>query len=478
MRSHVSQTATPRAGIYARQSLGKRKSISEQDAMCTADAQALGWQVADHYEDKVSASRYTRAARPGWDRLVGDLQDGRLDVVVVWEASHGGRKLTTWSAFLDLAAATRTLIRVTDAERTLDPTDAGDWEWLAREGVNAPRVESEKLFKRRVRGQMGQAQSGRPHGRVPYGYERRYEVVDGKAKLVAQEPHPDQAPVVREIVEQVAAGVPPSQIAASLNERGIPAPAGGPWRRGRIRDYVSPLYLGQRVHKGRVYDTRWWPALVDAQTYADAKAVIDGRRRAEARGGRLEFWLSGVATCAVCGGPLVGLSGSGWRAPGYRCAAQHLTVPADALEERVLAYLLGRLARKDVYGRLRRAGEGADRAAVAARDHVATLELALADWRRSATDGRGTTPESLAVIEADLAAQIAAARRAAERAGGSPAVRALVDADNMPARWAAMPVAARRDVARELVTVVVSRASRGRWTPVAERVGISWKGAA
>lgn len=170
------------------------------------------------------------------------------------------------------------------------------------------------------------------------------------------------------------------------------------------------------------------------------------------------------------------MHGSGWREPGYRCAAQHLTVPADALEERVLAYILGRLSRKDVYRKLRRAGQGANRERAAAQAEADRLRERLDEARESAAKPDGISYAALAVQERELGRAIAAADKRADEVGVSPAVRDLVDSDDMPATWGAMPVAAQRDVARELVTVTVARATRGRWTPIAERVTIAWKG--
>lgn len=483
--------ATLRAGIYARQSLGKRKSIREQDELCTSDADDLGWSVADHYDDKVSASRFETKRRPGWDRLVADLDAGKLDVVVVWEASRGDRKLTTWSAFLDRCAETSTRIRVTDAGRTLDPNDPSDWDWLAREGVSAV-TESNKLSKRTKRGQMGQAKSGRPHARVPFGYQRRYQVTDGRAVLVSQDPHPEQAPIVAEIIQEVANGTPLSHICDELNRRGILTANGNQWTRPRITELATnPTYIGKRTHRPKgsdkttEYDTEWWPPLVDEETFYAAKRVVESRRRAGDRGGRLEFWLSGVAVCGVCGATVRGRTAhthTTWGRDRYHCTGTRgcVSVPADEFEELVLAFVLGRLARPDVYAKLRRRSEGADREAAAARAEADRLRERLEEARESAADPDGISYAALAVQERTLGKQIAEAERRAEAAGLPPAVRKLASAgDALPEVWADMPIATRRDVARYLVSVTIRQgAGRGKRVPIADRVTIEWKGTA
>jgi len=70
---------------------------------------------------------------------------------------------------------------------------------------------------------------GRPHGKLPYGFVRHYDVVGGKRRLVTQSIHEQQAAVIREAAHRVLHGEAPYAIARDFNARGIPTPRGGSW---------------------------------------------------------------------------------------------------------------------------------------------------------------------------------------------------------------------------------------------------------
>ena len=54
--------------------------------------------IADRYADPgLSASRFATKDRPEYKRLLADVEAGKLDVVVLWESSRGGRELAAWA---------------------------------------------------------------------------------------------------------------------------------------------------------------------------------------------------------------------------------------------------------------------------------------------------------------------------------------------------------------------------------------------
>jgi DNA invertase Pin-like site-specific DNA recombinase len=481
----MSPPRKPRAGIYARQSHGNVKSITEQIDACRADAGAQGARVVEVYEDTTSASRYARKARPDHVRLLADIAAGKLDVVVLWEPSRGDRDLTSWSGFLDACRKAGVKIRVTDHGRTYDVSQAREWRTLAEDGVDSG-YESEKTRQRILRHHDATARAGRPSGITPYGYTRTYHPTT--RELVAQEPHPERAAIVREVIGAIAEGLTIAEVTADLNARRVPPPSthnrprgvGKRWYASRVREMVRNVaYVGLRGHNGDRHEAIW-PGIVDPETFWAARAILETRAGQGWRSARAEHLLTSVVDCGVCGSPLAGRTNPQLRCGrSYNCRARGCVgVPGDELEDLVLAYTLGRLARPDVYDSLRRAGEGGDLEREAARGEAARLRAELEDWRASAWDGRGTTPATLAAVEAGLAGRIAAAQARAERAGIPPAVRRLAGAgDELPERWAAMPMAAQRDVIGYLVRVTVNPGPRKHVrSPVAERVVIEWKG--
>lgn len=480
------QRKTLRAGIYGRQSHASKRSINEQITECTSDAEDEGYDVARVYQDTVSASRHARKQRDDWPLLLADVADGNLDVVVMWESSRGDRELESWAAFLSLCRDRGALIRVTDDDETYDVRKPKHWKQLASDGVSNAYY-SDETSQRNQRTARFSAKAGKPNGPVPYGYTRTY---DPKTKeLVEQSPEPEEAEVVEEIFKRIADGEPVKTLATELAERGVTPP--GKWRDGVrgwtphvIRTFVRNVsYIGKRRHQpdaggvAEIYDSETIPALVDEGLFWRANRVLDERAERHWRSARMEHVLTGIPVCDVCGGVYGGSDGTK-NGRLYSCRNKGCGyVNATELEDLVLAYVLGRLARPDVYSRLRRAGENADKELGAARAEANRLRARLEEWRDSAVRGE-TSPATMAKLETDLTNQIAAADRKAERAGIPPAVRELVDAgDELPERWAAIPLAARRDVVGALVDVVVVRGRRGVKIPVKDRVTITWTGA-
>lgn len=472
-----------RAGIYARQSHGNKRSIAEQINDCTRDAQAQGWTVAGVYEDTTTASRYARKARPGHAKLLEHLGAGLIEAVVLWEPSRGDRTLASWASFLELCRTKHVLVRVTDHHNTYDVTRPRDWRSLAEDGVDST-YESDKTRQRILRTMQANLDNGKSVGIAPYGYVRRYHPVT--RELIAQEPHPEQALVVAEIVDRVADGHTLAGITADLNARSVPPPSsnrpvarGDTWYYNAVRRIVAnEAYLGTLKHNGtgQRYDGGW-PPIVDPARFHAANRVLEARKGQGWRSTRAEHLLTGIPVADKCGHPMAGRLERGTRYRRYACRPDGCTyADADALEELVLAYVLGRLARRDVYSTLRQAGADADMERAAALDVVANLSARLEMWRESAVAGE-TTPATMAKVERDLSMQIGQARARAERAGVPPGVRTLADAgEDLPARWAQMPLAARRDVVAALVDIRVAPGCKGVRTSVQDRVRVQWKG--
>lgn len=469
----------PRGVIYARQSRNKAKSITDQLDECRADAADCGVTVVQELSDGRSASRYARQQREAWALLLAGVERGRFDVVILWEASRGDRTLTSWSQFLDLCRDRGVKIRVTNDERTYDLDHDSDWRQLASSGVDSAH-ESAKTSKRIRRGVASSAAAGRPAaGPCPYGYRRLYDPRTGA--LLGQEPDPDTAPTVVEIIRRVGSGDPVSAITRDLNARGVTPPGGGStWYRQRVRELaLSPVYLAKREHRpGRgtraegptkVYDAGWPGLVTESQHWAAVRTLADPARMRTARPGRQIHLLTYLATCSVCG---EGLSARG---TAYVCRAGHVFAQRGPVDEWVTEVILAYLERPEVYQALRQVSEGADAEVMRARDEVAGLRLQLDQWRAAAVQG-SVTPESFTAIEAGILKKVQDAEKRAERAGIPPALRSVLEpGENVRARWAVAPLPAKRSVIQAVANVALVPSGHRTTVPVPERVRITWK---
>ncbi len=372
-----------RAGLYERVSTGiqdsaESRSVEQQNRAGSTAAQDQGWRVAGRYPDPgLSASRFARRGRPEWSRLVTDIEAGRLDIVVMWASSRGGRELEEWARFLNACRKRSVRIFVTSEGRLYDLAIARDWKSLAEDGIDSA-YDSEKISMNSRRGIADSVSRGEPTGRIPFGYTRRYELdpTRPKGKRAIQVPHPDEAPIVREVIERIAADEAVSAILRDLDKRGITTRAGAPWSRSAVTRLVleGVVYIGKRRHNGSPLQDGDWPPIVDEDIYWRAVNVLsDPARKPQGGGirpGRARWLLSYIAECGVCGGPLSmrHLPRSGGQTAYYRCVKGCVSAPVRWLDDMTTFAVVQVCSVPELYEVLT---GGSDREASAARDEAA-----------------------------------------------------------------------------------------------------------
>jgi site-specific DNA recombinase len=476
----MEQSATPlRAGVYGRESKGKQKSVDDQVSLgLRLIEERPGWTHAGTYDDGSSASRFATKARKDWERLAVDLEQHKLDVLVVWEITRGSREPVEGFTWLNLCRDNGVLIYVMTDEELYDPRKTRHYDTLGRAILDGAK-ESNTTSDRVLRGVRAAAANGAPHGQVLYGYERRYD--PETKEFVEQRAHAERAPVVREIFRRIARADPIVHVVNDLNERGIPGPAGGNWNRQTVRKMIrNRSYLGQRVHGDAIY-AAVWPALVSEIEWRAANRVLDDPNRRRTKPGQKKWLLSYIAL-SKCGSPMHGVVPHDGRKAGYHCLKDGCTgVGQFELDEYVTRLVVARLSRPDAHDLF-----SADDSEIArAAEEVKALEDRLEEWRQSGARGE-TTPATLAVIERDLTPQIEAARRRRIAATVPAALADLVTTDDVRKVWDGLPLAGRREVVQTLFEEIKVGAPGnvrlGRWSTdddrlqaAADRVTVVWK---
>jgi site-specific DNA recombinase len=479
-----------RAGLYGRNSKDLDKSIDDQLVEGRQAADDHGWPIVAEYSDGVSASRFGHRVREDWQRLLTDLDEGELDVIITWEPSRADRDLETWVGFVAKCRTKGVLIHITGENDTLDPRNPSHWRRLIEGGLDAA-MESEKISKRVRRGVAAAAVAGGFHGDCPFGYERvivgERQTRHGPKPIKVQRPHPEHASVVREIFTRIGLDDPISTIVADLTERGVPAPAGGTWHRNTIRKIVfNVAYLGQRSHQGEVHDGTW-PELVSAKVFHAAGKVLSDRRRKTSQPGGLKHLLSYVAT-TPCGSVVHYMGASRGRHARYHCVADGCTAIGVAeAEEYVTRLVVKRCCRPDV----RELFTDNDEAAQRAQDEAAALreklDEATADFLKPKG---GISAERLAQIEQILMPKIKDAERRSVSTKAPMAMLALLDAATFGAakvrpEWEGLSVAAQREVLRLLfddiqvgkpvLTLTRWSTDEDRLAAATQRIHVTWR---
>lgn len=394
----------PRCAIYARYSSDRQSETSAEDQarVCRARAEREGWDVVEVYSDLAISGASNR--RPGLNALLADAAAGAFDIVLSEALDRVARDQADIATIYQKLCFANVQL-VTLSEGAINELHIG------LKGTMGALFLKELADKVR-RGQRGNMARGRLPGGLCYGYavvrtlDERGEIDAGRRAIV-----PEQAAVVRRILEEYVAGKSPKAIARDLNRDGIPSARGGEWRvsaivgnRARMIGILhNPIYVGRfawnRVHMRRDPETRnrvsrpnaaeqiefvdmpelrivsdeLWQAAQDRRLAQSAEPLSHRRRP--------RHLLSGLVRCGVCGGSFVRVSDTRLGCARHKDAGtcdNRRRVQAAELQRRALAGLEHQLLAPEAvallveeYERERRRRDGS--AAAARRQLAARL---------------------------------------------------------------------------------------------------------
>lgn len=452
--------------------LDQRRGVKRQQSDLRTHCDGEGWRLYAEFTDN-DLSAHSGEERPGYDQMMAAAIElgprakaaGKKVVILAYHPSR------LWRRRVERAQAIEDLRRVGvfvafESGGFYDLGKASQRSQLAQVGEN-DTAESEVKSERVARAARERAEEGRANGAVAFGWRRQYEY-DHRGRITGfrDEKHPEQAPVVCEIVTRLLSGESLVSITLDLNNRSIPAPGAGQnrkhrtlgqdengtrWNKTSVKKVaLRPANAAIRIHHDAEYPAAW-PALITAEQHARLKELFADRVTMGERPGARKHLLSWgeIAICGVCLGHLrVALKGNakrGTRRPTYVCAGNSGCVGRNeaALDEwvgKAVVRLLFRPDALDVFKQddsaalaaLERAEGLKARQAVAADDYAAGL----------------ITREQLVRITQSLTAQIAEAQAEARRL--RPAIDlAVFDGLVGPKaaeRWEALEVGQKRRV--------------------------------
>lgn len=164
----------------------------------------------------------TSFSRPGFDSLMQDVRDGKIDCIVVKDLSRFGRNYREAGNYIERIFPFMGVrfVALTDNFDTLHAERAGDGYIVPLKNMlnemysrDMSKKVSTALREKQKRGELVGA------AWAAYGYRK---CADDPHRI---EPDEETAPVVREIFHMRVQGMGYNKIARELNRRGIPAPS-------------------------------------------------------------------------------------------------------------------------------------------------------------------------------------------------------------------------------------------------------------
>jgi site-specific DNA recombinase len=294
-------TLVVRAAIYCRISRdweGEGRGVDRQLTDCLEIASRRGWTVVGHYLDNdVGASRYSKkSSRQEYRRLLGDIQAGNIDAVVIWMEDRLQRQVIELAEFLKVCD-TAGVTRIASAGGEFDLSDADQRTTLYIKAAIA-EAEIEKMSKRMRRRNKEAAEHGEraPGGKRPFG-----EAWRGKQQ-VSEEQAAGERELIHEAARRIIGGDSLRGIVTDWQCRGITTQFGKPWHNVNLRRMLlSPRLVGMPQHNGALYPGDW-ESILDREQWEVLCAILqDPARYKYERGGLPKHLLSGMAFCGLCG---------------------------------------------------------------------------------------------------------------------------------------------------------------------------------
>lgn len=358
---------------------GVGRSVKRQYRYNEEVATREGIILKRHYEDNdKSASGFSAVVRKDYQVLIAHLEDGKYQVLVVWEPSRLTREGGEWSALIDICKRKGVLICANG--NVYDPSDDEDLFTLQLFFILAER-ETNKLRKRVMAGLANNHRNGVPHGRCPLGYVRRYN--EHTRNLEGQDVDPVGAAVVTQIFTKFNAGNSAMKICKDLQAQGVPTPLGkNPWWATETVKAIlrNPAYIGKLVVKGEIYGNGMWDPIITEEVFYATQAILASRKALDVkpRPGGARHLTTGASRCGKCGGVIAWRKKLG-RSVGaiYRCGYRGcVSINADSFDGYVVGAVTNYLSLPEIYGQY--AVPADDARVINAR---AELELAQRDRR-------------------------------------------------------------------------------------------------
>ncbi len=303
-----------RVAAYARVSGERDVSLHSLSAQVSHYSEYIqrhkDWEYAGVYADEAMTG--TKDSRSGFQRLIQDCRDGRIDIILTKSISRFARNTVD---LLETVRELRELNVEVYFERENIRSLSGDGELMLTILASFAQEESRSVSencKWRIRKRFAEGEI------VNLRFMFGYRVVKGQIEI-----DPEKADIVRMVFKDYINGMGGSRIAKKLRDMGIPAMRGGAWRSERIIEIIkNEKYAGNALlqkkfvadhltkkeiwNKGQLkqyFAEGTHPAIIDAEIYERANEIMEQRRlafRVDCEK-QMRYPFTGIIRCELCG---------------------------------------------------------------------------------------------------------------------------------------------------------------------------------
>ena len=265
-----------------------------------------GWQaLPDRYDDGGLSGGTME--RPGLQRLLADVDAGKVDVIVVYKIDRLSRSLVDFMKMIEqFNQKGVSFVSVTQHFNTTDPTGRMFLGIL----ITFAQYEREVIAER-IRDKVAATKRRGKYcgGPAILGYD-----VDREQKKLLV--NPEEARLVQHIFRRFTQLASGRKVAAELNEQGYHTKSwttkkgkrreGRPWNTGHLyRLLGNRTYIGEVVHKGKSYPGEH-EAIVSKPLWEKVQGILSENTRAKQTKAKTKNIspLQGVVRCSHCDGAM------------------------------------------------------------------------------------------------------------------------------------------------------------------------------
>lgn len=476
-----------RVGIYLRISddrLKDEKGVKRQEEDCRLLATSLGWKAVELYVDNDVSASDRRKVRKDYRRMLGDIESGHIDAVIAWHPDRVYRQPAELEELILLIERTDTEIRTCLTGLIDLNTPAGRLN--ARMLGAIAKYETEHKAERIQRKVQELVEAGAIHngGHRPFGYERIYEGMGPRRKVIEDRIDEAEAKYIRDWAKRALEGESLYSLVTDANTKGVKTSTGGAWSYQGMRFMLaSGRIAGLKEHKRQVIGKAVWPAIISEEDHKALRVLLNDRAdQAKERGAQqtstaLKYPLSGLirCTCTKDGIRMKTSPSSNRKGPVYRCPPKGdggcggRTIRIKDLERLMEKWLFAKLEEVEPLD-----DADPDDPRPALEEKLGKWERRVGELKEELLDGDRSAREIQEAIDT-LNSRITGAQR--EAAEYSVKARILdISAEDLRKAWKDYLPARKQSVFRSLIREIrihPATPPKNVWNP--DRVEVLWK---